>query len=284
MALSALLFALAAQQGGPLLSSVLPKPPAPDQVVARVNGEPILAREVSPYLWDWRGSEVAQDLVTYHLIMGAAKKAGIRATVPEIQKAFDARLAAMRAEAPPGSDAEEILRAKGFPKSRLYLRVHTDLLLDGLVMRSFSPAGYVRVSTLPYRPASDGAQEISAAIERAQGAYDRLVKGGSWATELQATDADAGLKSRNGILGWRMISAFPASTRRELTTAKPGGLTKPVQAGGAIQIFRIEDLGAAAKGADLAELRTAYLASERQGFIDALRKSAKIERVYVPKG
>jgi hypothetical protein len=189
----------------------------------------------------------------------------------------------MRAGTAPGVDFEASLRAQGFPKSRLYLRVHTDLLLDALVMKSFSPNGFVRVSTLAFRPASDAATDLSAAIQRAQAAYDRVVKGGDWNAEAKASDAQEELKARNGHLGWRMVSAFPKSTQAEILAAKPGTLTKPAQAADAIQVFRVEELGASAKGDDLAELKRAYLASGRQELVQRLRSQAKIERVYVPK-
>ncbi|AIE86426.1 peptidylprolyl isomerase [Fimbriimonas ginsengisoli] len=283
MVLPSLLFALAFRQGNPLLSSLLPTPPKPDQVVVRVNGEPIKASEIEAYLWDWRGADVTQDVITYRLIQAEAKKAGVKTTVPEIQKAYDERLKTLRAGMPPGTDFDQAMRAQGFPKSRLYLRVHTDLLLDALVLKNFSPAGYVRVSTLAYKPVSDAATEVSAAILRAQAAYDRVSKGGAWEAELDKSDDEGTLKTTGGLLGWRMVNAFPASTQQELRVAKPGFITKPAQAAGAIQVFRVEALGTSASGADLEELRKAFLVSGRQDLVQRLRSQAKIDRVYLPK-
>ena len=44
------------------------------------------------FLWDWRGSDVAEDILTYRLILGEAKKAGVQILAADVQKLFEAAI------------------------------------------------------------------------------------------------------------------------------------------------------------------------------------------------
>lgn len=283
MLLTTVFFALAKLRGAQIPASVLPKPPANERVVARVNGQDILAKDVEGYLWDWRGNEVLGDVITYHLIQKEAEKLKVEIAPEALQKAYESQVQKMKANIAPGQDVDANLRQQGFPKSRLYLRVHADLLLDQIVLKRFTLDDYVRISTAAYQAKSESATDVAAAIKRAEAAYDRLQKGGDWNAEVKASDDDAALKEQKGLLGWRMLTAFPTGTQNELKAVAKGSYTKPVQAGGAIQIFRLEMRGKDAKGAELEELRSAYLSTARQQTIEQLRKDAKIERLF-PEG
>lgn len=266
---------LASPQQGPLPDSVLPKAPSADKVVAKVNGVEIRASDVEALLWDWRGQEVTQDLITYHLILGESKRLKVEVKPSEIARAYDERLAEYKQTIAPGANLDEVLRAQGFPKSRLYLRVHTELLVNRIAMLDFRPDNFVRVSTALYRPGAPG----KAPAERAQAAHGQLTKGEAWSKIVQESDLDENSKAAQGMLGWRAVAAFPEGSRAEIRAAKPGGYSKPVtMPDGSVQLFRVDKHGIDAKDAEARDLQDGYLNSARQKLLERLRAEAKIER------
>lgn len=268
------------QQAAQVPTAATPASPNPEQVVARLNGEEIKAKDVEAYLWDWRGSEVTNDYITYRLIQTEAKKLNVQVPPEEVEKSFATQMETMKASLQPGQELDSAMRQQGFPRSRLYLRVHTDLLLNQIILKQFKQEEYVRVSTIAFNPKSEAASDLTAAIGRAQGAYQRLQKGGDWNKEVAASDDDDALKQHKGLLGWRLRRVFPANTQTELESGPVGTLAKPTQAAGAIQVFRIEGHGKDVKGSELESLKQAYLATGRQDVIERLRKEAKIERLF----
>jgi parvulin-like peptidyl-prolyl isomerase len=255
-----------------------PAPPAPDRVLATVNGAQIRAAEVAPYLWDWRAQEVVNDLIAFHLVRQAAERAGIVLDDAEVRREVEEQIREVAAGAPQGAEVEANLRAQGFPMSRIFLRVKTDLLLSQIAAREFDPASFVYVQTLVVHPKSEDAAEVAEAIRRAEEAYARLQKGEAWSAVLQSVTADPNLTREDGLLGWRQIEDFPAAARPQLQALTPGGVTKPVQTAHGIQIFRVAALGKTAEGEALEELREAFVQARRPRVLDRLQKEAQIER------
>src|SRR4051812_8911494 len=74
----AVALALAAQAGNSPVNDIPAKyrttPPAAGAAVARVNGVEIKAGDVESLLWDWRGFDAIQDLVSYQMIKAEAQK------------------------------------------------------------------------------------------------------------------------------------------------------------------------------------------------------------------
>lgn len=274
---AALLFPILAWAQGPLPEAVLPKPPAPDKVIAKVNGVEIRAADVEAILWDWRGHEVTQDLITYQLILGESRRVKVDVKPEEIERSYKERLEEYRLGVPAGTDLDEALRAQGFPKSRLYLRVHTELLVNRIAMQEFRPDNFVSVSTSLYRTAPS-----KPALDRATSAHGRLSKGEAWTKIVQESDLDDISKQAQGTLGWRAITAFPETARAGIKALKSGEVSKPVaMPDGSVQLFRVDKRGMEAKDAEARELQDGYLASARQKLLERLRNEAKIER---PKG
>lgn len=263
----------------PIPPTILPAPPAPDTPVLRVNGQPILARELQGFLWDWRGSEVMEDIITWRMLLDEANKRKITLSAEVVERELEAQIARARGQYPPGTNVEAQLRLQGFPKSRLYIRIQSEMLLDQIVMGEFDPAQFVEVSTIIFVPKSEQASDLAAAIQEAQKAYEALQNGEAWDAVLRRTVQDPAALQSNGRLGWRERSAFPASVREELLRLGPGGITKPAQTANGIQIFRLEQTGAAARGASLEELRTIFRTSGRQTVLDRLRRDTTVERL-----
>lgn len=270
-----LLFALALAQ-----AQATPPVPPPDKVLATLDGAPIKAADVEPYLWDWRGYEALEDILSYKLLANAAAKAGVSLTEAETDAAVSKQLDELKKSAPAGRSFEDSLRQQGFPKSRIVMRVKTELLLDKIVLKDFHPSDYIKISTIVFRPESEQMPALAATIRRADAAYDKLKKGTSWDIVLGENEtAPQALKGR-GSVGWRALAAFPTSVAAEMRNLTLGGITKPAQTTYGIQIFKIDGLGASAKGKDLDDLKNVFLASARPAELNKIRAEAKIERLW----
>lgn len=261
--LIALSLFLSPQDGFPT-AHLVPKPAA-DAVVGRVNGAEIKASQVEPYLWDWHAQAVFEQLAYYKLVADQAAKTGIRVTDAEV-------------EAKVGSRTEQVkTQLQGMSKAQVFLLSKMEVLLDKLALRDFSALNFYKVSTIVVRPESEQATAIAAAIQKADAAYQRLQKGEKWETVIKSVVGDQRLAANNGLLGWRNLSAFPATVGAEMKALKPGQVTKPAQTQFGIQIFRLEAKGDALAGQELEDLKGQFLQATRQGIFSKLRESAKIE-------
>ncbi len=256
--------------------------PAPEssKVLAKVDGKDITAADVAPYLWDWRGQEALEDLLQYRMIKLQADKLQLTLPEAEVEAELKAQMDRVKTSLQPGEELDDYIRMQGFPKSRLYLRLSAELLLDKIVMRSFEPDRYVEVSTILIRPRSESANDLSEALRLAQEAYDSLKKGSKWEDVLKKyTNEPAALQS-NGRLGWRMLGVFPQPVREDMLQVNVGQCTRPAQTQNGIQIFRLEKRGKDAKGEDLEALKGQFRGEARPNILEQIRKDAKIERVY----
>jgi len=261
-------------------SNYLTQKPSLETVLAKVDGVPIKANDVERLLWDWRGYETMQDLITYQLIHARAAKLSIVVTPAEIQKAFDDIVKEQSAHLPAGQDFDTFLRQQHNPKSRLFMQVESNLLLSRIVDKQFNPSEFFKVSTLIFKPKTKNGSDILEAAGKAQDAYNRLVKGEDWSKVMNTSSQDPLLVQNKGLLGWRRLDAFPADTAEELKKLKPGGLTKTVETDNGIQLFRLEAVGTSVTGTELAELRQLYEQNAKGKLIEGLEKAAKVERFY----
>lgn len=272
-------FAIAAVMTLQVPPKLVVPPPKPEQVLATVNGKAITAAQVAPLLWQWRGEEALQELISYQTVVGEAHRVGVSVTDTKVEKALDEQIAELKKD-PQVKDLDEWMRENGFTRSRLFLRKKAELLLDELVAKGFNAANYVKVSTLMIKPANEQATSIASAITKAQAAYDRLKAGEAWDKVLPAYVEDANVIKTKGLLGWRSLEAFPESVRREMGTLPIGQVTRPAQTQFGIQIFRVEGKGASATPEQLAELKAFYNQTARTEYLQRLRSSTKVERLW----
>lgn len=254
--------------------------PKPETVIARVNGLPIRASEVDKYLWNWRAYEALQDLITYRMLQTEAKKIGLTVTDDQVEKKLQEQLKQIESALQPGTKLSQSLLEQGFPKSRLYLRTKTQMMLDGVALASFKPEEYVDVSTIIIKPKSEQATDVADAIKQAQSAFDELKKGALWDTVLKRFHTEAQIVQSHGRIGWRKLQAFPESVSKEIAGLQKGGITNPAQTTNGIQIFRIERKGKDATGDILADLKNQYLAGSKQSTLDRIRRENKVENSY----
>jgi hypothetical protein len=275
---------LAAQGAGSPVDDIPAKyrkaPPAASLVVARVNGVEIKAGDVESLLWEWRGFDAIQDLISYQLVKTEAQKQRIDVGEAEVEKAIDEAMKEMVKGLPPGKTPEAALIETGFTRSRLFLRYRTEALIKAIIERSFNPKQLVKVSTMVFKPANEQASALSDAIKQAEAAYQRLQKGEKWDQVLASATTNPQVRQTKGLLGWRDLLAFPSSIRAELEKMKPGGITKPAQTENGIQLFRLEMDSSTATPLEKEEMKRVYLASSRKPFLDRLRRESRIERLY----
>lgn len=261
----------------------LPKAPAAESVLAKVNGTEIKAKDVQDLLWEVRGEEILNDVIFYQLAKQEADRLGLVVTQAEIEAGVKNELDIMTKNLAEGQTLEQAMAAAGQTKSRLYLGMKTSLLLTKISLADFDPKGYIKVSTILVRPRSSSAADVSNTIQVVQKAYDRINAGEPWEKLVDELVTDAEGKRSRGLLGWRQLAAFPETTRPELTSLARGKVTKPVQTQNGIQIFRIESRGLDATKDELESLKTELADTFRLQAVQKLRKNMKIERMYPTK-
>lgn len=284
--ITAFAIALAIRQSGSPVND-LPakyhtKPPAAATVVARVNGVEITAGEVESLLWEWRGSDAIQDLITYQVVKSEAEKQRIDVAEKDIEGTIDGFIRQYQGTLKPGENAWAALAAQGLTRSRLYLRFKSQMYIQKILEREFVPDKLVKISTIIIRPASAQTADHSVAIKKADDAYDRLQKGEKWDAIFDAFNMEPGIKGSKGLIGWRFLAAFPDSVATELKGLKPGGVTKPAETVNGIQIFRMELAGKDAKGKEYDEMKQAYMQPGQAQLLERLHNESKIERLYPP--
>lgn len=286
--LPAIAIALALAQGPSSITKDIPAKymtdkPAAGAVVARVNGVDIKTEDVEPLLWQWRGADTVQDLITYQLVKGEAQKQLVDVSDQEVEEVMNQQLLAMQKQLRPGQTLDQVLLAQGFTRSRLFLRYRTEALLNAIAERQYDPKKLVKVSTIIF-PHTQEAASMSLAIKRAEAAYDRLKKGDKWNDVLEASTTNQDILKTKGLLGWRELSAFPAPVQKEMEGLKTGDVTKPAETENGLQIFRIEVLGSNAKPEEKTEMRAAFTNGAKQSILDQIRAQSQIQRFYPPSG
>ncbi|MCX7800685.1 MAG: peptidylprolyl isomerase [Fimbriimonadales bacterium] len=254
-----------------------PAKPEPQRVLATVDGQPIRASDLEAFLWDWRSSEVLQDLISYRSVLAFAGKEGVRVTEREIEEELNRQLSEVLQNAPTAGDPNAQMRREGFPRSRLWLRVHSQLLVDRVLLKRFDPKNFVKVSTIVVRKKGDDADSVAEAAATAKRLFERLSAGEAWSTVLREATSDERVLSNDGSIGWKLLGAFSTPTAEELRQLRPGGITKPALTANGFQIFRLDQAGATAQGKELLELQALYLFSERPNLLRQIQETIKVE-------
>lgn len=253
--------------------------PTANKVVAKVDGVDIKASDVEALLWQWRGQEATVDLISYQVIKNASVKEQVAIDDTEVQKALDAQLAQLTPDILQGKTVDEYLLTQGFTKSRLWIRIKTELLLNKIAAKDFKAEDYVKISTVMIKPENTSTKALTDAAKKMDVFYDMLKKGDEWEKVLSLSTSDQSTLAAKGLVGWRRVDALPAMVRQELATLKNGDVTKPVQTQNGFQIFRIEMLGKDAKGEDLLSAEGIHIASNKNAVAKRIHSAAKIEKL-----
>lgn len=259
-------------------TTILKPVPAKETVLMKVNGKEIKASDIEALLWDWRQDDILNDLVNFRVVRDAAALANITATDQEIAEAKKKLMEALATTLTQGQTIQQLMEQEGTTDSRLYLRVHTEVLLRKLILKGFNKNDFVDISTIVIRHTTDGA-DTKRALEAADSAYKELQEGKSWDDVMKKVVTDERAITAKGKVGWRFLSAFPTTVRDEIVTGKKGHITKPAMTSNGVQIFRVDNKGMEATGENLAILEEWYVNAMRQDTVAKLRANAKIERV-----
>lgn len=261
----------------------LPKAPAAESVLMKVNGQDLKAKDVQDLLWDVRGEEIITDLVFYMLAKQEGDKLGIIVTQGEIEDGVKQELKRIEANLLNGQSLEQALVTQGQTQNRLYLGVKTSLLLTKIAMKDFDIKTYIKISTIWVKPKTNAASDVANTIQVMQKAYDRINAGEPWEKLVDELVVDPAGRASRGLLGWRPFSAFPDTVVPELNSLAKGKITKPVQTQNGIQMFRIETKGSEASKEDIESLKNELGDTLRMQVVNRLRKNMKIEQFYPPK-
>lgn len=251
--------------------------PAPDTVVATVDGQPITAGEVEPLLWDWKLRDLLTEYTVHKMVAVEAAKKGVSATDAEVKARVDEQREAVKPNLQPGQTFEDFVKAQGGGMARLNMVARTAVLIDKIAELEFKPGDYVKVATIVFRPDGVTTDALSKAIKQADAAYASLMAGKPWQSVLQLYEKNTAVVQNGGAIGWKSMAVFPEGVRASLSTTKVMGYTKPVQTENGIQIFRLEARGGTAKPTDLADLKAQFIRGDRNAIIQRLRQSMKVE-------
>jgi foldase protein PrsA len=253
-------------------------PPKSTQAIGKVNGKTITAAEIEPFLWEWYGKAAAQDAMAYVVISQEAQRRQLTVNDAEVEKQIDIEIAAMQKDpSATQSQTADVLSRQGFTRSRLYLRVKENMLLDKIILADFDKHKFVKVSTILVRTSGADAGQLAAAIKKCQDAYDQLKSGQDWDKVLASTTTDQKLLSRKGALGWREVTVFPESVQKEITTLAVGGYTHPAQTSFGIQLFRVDAHGVDAKNDEIQSLKSLYLREVRPKVVSDMKARANAQ-------
>jgi parvulin-like peptidyl-prolyl isomerase len=252
--------------------------PAPDKVIARVNGQDIKASDLQPYLWDWFSRVGVEDLIIQKLIADEAARLGVKVDDKEVEKKFQEVINSYRQQLGTGETIEEWLARRSMSMSRIYVGVHRGQLLEKIAEREFAPKQYINLSVITV-PAPDDLEGLTAAINSMNKAYDRLKAGEDWLKVLKSVSRDQKDVDAKGKLGWRPLSMFPENMQAELKGLKAGGYTKPAKTVAGIQLFRVDGKGDTATPQDIEDMRAFFLPRAQKDIMDKLWQNAKIERL-----
>ncbi|HLK15120.1 MAG TPA: peptidylprolyl isomerase [Fimbriimonadaceae bacterium] len=264
--------------------------PGPGSAIARVDGQSIFGHDVESLLWEAFGPQSVEDVINLVMIRRAATKENVHVTTAEIEKRlkdniklFDEQSKTDQQRVQQNLTVEQLLVQKGFPMSRLYVDTEIEVTLDKIAEKGFKPDAYVKVSVLLYKPTGPTAADIATAQQNANAAVARLKAGTSkWEAEVAKCSLPPEFISKGGLLGWLEQSTFPADVAPKVMALQPGQFTDAIKYEGqgitTYQVFRMEQLGSKAVGADLDGLKARYLQSRHQPLLTSIRAAAKIER------
>jgi peptidyl-prolyl cis-trans isomerase SurA len=265
---------LVAQQASGL---VPPAAPAPDKTVLTVNGQAITAKQMEPFLWDWFSVRTGKALGLLVAVEQEAAKHKVTISEKEVDDAVQVDLKQLLTKAPPGQDSLKWLRDQGESLSTIQFTERLKLLITKLAALDFKTEDYVKVSTIVVRPKDETTTAVTAAGAAADAAMAALQHGDPWDAVVLKSTTDQRAAANHGELGWRPISEFPSEIKKDLTTIKLNGYTKPVQTPNGFQIFRVEARGKDAAPQEITELKERYLPQLSQNVLKQIQSTAKIE-------
>ena len=260
-------------------ASIAPKPvPAPDAVVATINGKPVTAAEVEPYLWSWQGRLVIEEMAQHRAVAEEAAKRGLTVTDAEVKERVDAQLAGVQKTLPTGQTVDDFLATRRLTREHLAVGARTTLLLDKIAEADFHPADYVKLDALLFQAAPAAAPAVQAkAVKGADAAYAALAANKPWDAVFKANTTQPNAAAMGGAIPWTPLAQLPESLRGQIAALKPQGYTKPTPTPNGVQIYHLAARGSDAPPAELATVKAQYMKDARNAVLQRLKEATKVE-------
>lgn len=268
------------------LNGILPgaqmqRVPGADEVVATLNGKPILASEVNKVLWDWVGYPMTQQVIGMMMVEEAAKDAGVSVSDEEVRKAVDEQLTQYKANIPEGRTFEQHLRAMGIPYSQVWVQVRQSMLFERIAMKDFKPEALRKLAHIVIKPKDFSDRARQDAMNKANEIIAWAKGGETWASLVEQHSEDIATKPLNGSLGWVGPHVLPEDIMAAAASAQTGAIIGPFVTSDGIVVIKVENAGPPPEN-ELEAAKNAYLQRAQMLLQQKLRDEYKHENKLVP--
>jgi parvulin-like peptidyl-prolyl isomerase len=259
--------------------------PAPDTVVATVNGEPIRAGELIQASYEWFAATAVEELILERVIEQEARAQRVTVSNAEVEARYKQQLQNAESQVPPGMSLDDFLKRNQFPPSRLFARIRSQLLVEKLVERQVNLDDFVEYSQLVIRIQGNTPEQqeenTPAAEAKAQEAYQKIKEGLDFAEAVKEYSEDPFSKDRGGKMNWQNINFIVPDLRQKLQAMQPGEISEPFKMMGSYYIIRKERTGSQASPEEQQELREQAVRLQIGEYIRQLQSKAKITNTIV---
>jgi peptidyl-prolyl cis-trans isomerase SurA len=107
-------------------------------------------------------------------------------------------------------------------------------------------------------PASATPEQVDERTSRAQGIYERALKGEDFA-QLAISYSDSGTALDGGSLGWRKAGQLPSFVADLIPTMNPGDVTEPLRTPSGLHIFKLIDVRGGEKSALVSQVHARHI-------------------------
>jgi foldase protein PrsA len=259
--------------------------PAPDTVVATVNGEPIRAGELIQASYEWFAATAIEELILERVIEQEARKQGVSVSNAEVEARYKQQLQNAEAQVPPGMSLDDFLKRNQFPPSRLFARIRSQMLVEKLVERQVNLDDFVEYSQIVIRIQGNTPEQqeenTPAAEAKAQEAYQKIKEGLDFAEAVKEYSEDPFSKDRGGKMNWQNMNFIVPDLRQKLQAMQPGEISEPFKMMGSYMIIRKERTGSQASPEEQQELREQAVRLQIGEYVRQLQSKAKITNTIV---
>jgi foldase protein PrsA len=259
--------------------------PAPDTVVATVNGEPIRAGELIQASYEWFAATAIEELILERVIEQEARKQGVSISNAEVEARYKQQLQNAEAQVPPGMSLDDFLKRNQFPPSRLFARIRSQMLVEKLVERQVNLDEFVEYSQIVIRIQGNTPEQqeenTPAAEAKAQEAYQKIKEGLDFAEAVKEYSEDPFSKDRGGKMNWQNLNFIVPDLRQKLQAMQPGEISEPFKMMGSYMIIRKERTGSQASPEEQQELREQAVRLQIGEYVRQLQSKAKITNTIV---
>lgn len=274
-------------QKAPKNSYALPPLPKPGEVVATVNGSPILGEEVARAAYDWAGAEVVESLILQRVIEQEAKKQGVKVSPGEIEDRCLQFLEQAERNLPPGMELDDFLRRNRSPRSRVYRFAKIQLLAEKIVQKKVNLDEFVQYRQIVLRiPGNTPEEQDKNAAEvekRIQEVYQKLKGGMDFVEAVKTFSEDTFTKDRGGLIEYQPLSFIMPDIANRVKQLKAGQFTEPFRSLQGYLIIKLEKTGSQATPQEKQNLLQRGVSMKLNDFIrEAMSKANITNKIVQP--